>query len=366
MILLLLLAVRRWRPLAMGWMLALLLAEVLLLNTTFALNGAASNPFTVVLLVPVALAYMLLPWWPAMTVLITSICAQLLQLLLLHRGEHQAMLHHYYGMVFGLVFTSIMIAVVVAYFRQQLQRQEAAISQMRERQLRNEQLLAIGTAAAQLTHDVATPMQSIHLLLEEVQELAPATSNSTTQVIEEISREFQRIEQQLAQWRAIANEVREQRSAQLSVAELCRSLQQLMRMMRPEARIEWQMGTQNMQDTARVIADGTLLPALTNLVINAYEAAQRSGENRVQVESQIDAQQWQIRIINATLPLSTTTLQRLGLELVTSASGGHGMGAVLSNATIEKLAGSVHWQQQQNRVTTIIRLPVLNDGVNDE
>lgn len=354
MLLLFILALRKWRRLAIYWMLAALLLEVLLLNTVFALNGAASNPFTVILLMPVALAYMLLPWWPAMTILVTSMSAQLLQLLLLQHSEHQGMLHHYYGMVFGLVFTSVMIAAVVAYFRQQLQQRENAISAMRERQLRNEQLLALGTAATQLTHDVATPVQSIHLLLEELLE-----QPNPSQPMRELAEQFQRIEQHLAQWRQMANDVREQRQSCQSLTVLWRALQQLLRITRPEAQLQWQWPQlAQVPASAHINADGTLLPALINLIINASQAGVRSGQPEVLISANYRADYWQLDIFNQAEPLSAQTLQQLGLGLVASESG-HGMGTTLSNATIEKLGGTVHWQQQALQVTTTICLPVL-------
>ncbi|MCH1923501.1 ATP-binding protein [Shewanella sp. C32] len=350
MLLLAILAWRKWQRLSVLTTLSWLLLEVLLLNTAFALNGAASNPFSAVLLVPVVLAYMLLPWWPAMTVLVSSIAAQLIQLLLLQHSEHQPMLHHYYGMVFGFVFTSVMMAAVVVYFRQRLQQRENAIRAMRERQLRSEQLLAIGTAAAQLTHDVATPIQSIHLLLEEVLE-----QPNVSPALQQLAEQFQRVEGQLAQWRQMANDVREQRSSVISVASLWQSLQHLMRLSRPEAPLQWQWLQGNNQST--LIADGTLLPALTNMIINACEAAARTPQPQVQIRSEVSEQQWQLQIENSAEPLSDAELSRLGLTLVASDKG-HGLGAVLSNATIEKFGGTVHWQQQQQQVITLISLPV--------
>ncbi|KFZ38767.1 hypothetical protein HR45_04960 [Shewanella mangrovi] len=332
-------------------MLTLLLLEVVLLNGIIALNGAASNPFSAVLLVPVVMAFMVLPWWPAASILATSISAQLIQLLILQLSEHGQMLHHYYGMVFGFVLTSLIVAAVVTYFRQQLQQREDAIRSLRERQLRNEQLLAIGTAAAQLTHDVATPVQSIHLLLEEALE-----SPTTTPLIKEIATQFHRIEQQLAQWRSVADDVREQRNVVMDVRKIWRSLQHLLLVARPEALLQWQWLATD--DTALIKADGTLLPALTNIVINASEAAEQTGQPQVTVRSQLHQGEWLLEVINLAEPLSPLAIQKLGLAFVESKAG-HGIGAVLSNATIEKFGGSVHWQQQNSEVLTVISLPVV-------
>ncbi|QSX32270.1 HAMP domain-containing histidine kinase [Shewanella avicenniae] len=351
MLLLLLLALRQGRRPAPGWMALLLVIEVIALNSVMAANGAASNPFSAVLLVPVVLAFMLLPWWVAVSILAISVSAQLIQLLLLQLSQHGQMLHHYYGMVFGFVLTSLVIAAVITYFRQQIQQRENAIRTLRERQLRNEQLLAIGTAAAQLTHDVATPVQSIHLLLEEALE-QPQTSPQ----LAEISEQFKRIEQQLAQWRTVADDVREQRTVVMDVRKMWRSLQHLLLVARPEALIHWHWLSG--EQTALVKADGTLLPALTNMIINACEAAEQTNQPKVTIRSQLHQGEWQLQITNMAQPLSPQALKNLGLSFVESGNG-HGIGAALSNATIEKFGGTVHWQQHALEVLTVISIPVV-------
>ncbi len=353
MLLLLILAL--WRDLRLSpWLMSLLLLiEVCAVNGLIAVNGGASNPFSALLLIPVVLAFMLLPFGYGVSVLLVSLVAQAAQLGLPAVGHHHQsveMLSHSRNMVVSFMITSVLVAVVVCYFRYQIARREHAITQLRERQLRDEQLLAIGMSAAQLTHDVATPTQSIRLLLEEALEQTPAPVWLT-----ELEQQFARIEQQLRNWREVADDVREQRWHLYPLPPLWRSLQQLMTVARPESPIKWHW--QLDQTSGQLMADRTLLPALTSIIINACEAAADTLVAQVSVFSRIENKHWQLQIINSANALSLEQQDQLGGRLVASHKG-HGVGAALSNATIEKFSGSVSWQLTDGTMLTTVTLPL--------
>lgn len=352
MLLLFVLALRRQVRPASWFMLALLVGEILVFNAVIAFNGAASNPFNAILLVPLVLGFMLLPYAHATLVLFVSITAQLTQLALLseHSHHHGPMLGHYYAMIGSFVLTAALMAALVAYFRLLLSRSEQAINALREKQLRDEQLLAIGTAAAQLSHDVATPVQSIRLLLEEMSEQQPQA-----ELLQCLEQQFQRIEQHLLNWREVADDVREKRLHVYSIEELWSSLQHLMTVARPESTIDWRILSDT--NTGLIEADRTLLPALTSVIINACEAAQTAQNTGVSVSSALQQNRWLLQITNEGEFLSKETIALLGSRVTTSAKG-HGIGAVLSNATLEKFAGEVNWQQQGRHIITRVYLPL--------
>lgn len=339
-----------------AWLSLLLLSiEVVAFNAIIALNGAASNPYNAVLLVPLVLALMLLPIIYSSALLILSIAAQVTQIFLLPDQTHHGtmMLNHSYAMVGSFILTSLLVAAVVCYFHYQIANRENALQKFRERQLRDEQLLAIGTAAAQLTHDVATPAQSIRLLLEEATD--QQRENAWLQALDQ---QFQRIEQQLRNWREVADDVREQRLHQYQVNELVNSLRYLIQIARPEAIIQWQTDTKN--SGFCILADRTLLPALTSVIINACEAASNSTSQQIEISTETTTTHWKLGIRNQGNTLTKDSLASLGSEFIPS-SHGHGIGAVLTNATIEKFGGEVNWQYQTDIMTTTVSLPLRND-----
>ncbi len=356
MLLLTVLALRRQIRPAPWIMLLVVIFEVLVLNVFIALNGAASNPYNAILLVPLVLGLMLLPYAYAGVLLVVSMCAQLSQLTMLPEHSHHddQMLAHFYAMVGSFMLTALLMAAMVLYFRLQLARREQSIHSLREKQLRDEQLLAIGTAAAQLSHDVATPVQSIRLLLEEVLEQQPKT-----ELILSLAQQFERVELQLKNWREVADDVREKRQHFYSLNELWQSLQHLMVVARPESNITWQQHSND--NTKQICADRTLLPALTSVIINACEAAKLSHNKQVKIESKVINNAWSLQIFNQGEALSKQSISQLGSRLMPSKHG-HGVGAVLSNATIEKFGGEVLWKQQESHMVTTVVLPLMESA----
>lgn len=329
--------------------LLLVITEIIAVNTLIAHYGAATNPFAIILLVPLVIGLVLLPLPAATFTLILSTLAQLFQLSTGAQIAQHGMAQHATNMVWGFILTSFLLAAVIGYFRWQLNQQNSAIRQLRERQLRNEQLLAIGTAAAQLTHDAATPIQTINLLLEEFEETQDPT------YIKETKDQVERLTRLLSAWRDVADDVRESRITQYQSHELLDALRHSLALARPEAQINW-----HIQDDNRILtADRTLLPALTNIVINACENAFSDGDCdcTVEVATASTVDHWILVLKNPVDNLTQTALNMLGTQLVESDKGA-GMGAVLSNATIEKFKGSVTW-----RIAADSPLPVLETTV---
>ena len=332
-----------------GITLLLALLEIGLVNLSIALNGAASNPFSSILLVPLVLSLMLLPFKAGFVVLAISILGQGLQLIVPATGHHSAMMqNHAQGMVLSFILTSLLVTTVIFYFRLQLGAKTAAIQQLRERQLRDEQLLAIGTAAAQLTHDAATPVQTMRLILEEL------ADSRDIGLVSELESQFSQLEMLLKDWRDVADDVREARTTEFPPQELIRAIRHLLILARPEAQMNWPVKAPL---NGRIQADRTLVPALANIVINACDAAK--GE-AVGVSTETDRSVCRITVTNPMSNDSTLPTEPLGSRFVRSESG-FGIGAVLSNATIEKYGGTVCWESSKNQVTTVIALPLLDE-----
>ena len=132
-------------------------------------------------------------------------------------------------------------------------------------------------------------------------------------------------------------------------------MQHVVRLSRPEIAVDWPL-MENVPESATVNADPTLVPALASIVINACDAAGKHEDNKVTVHSECAGSNWLLRINNphdGTTPLHS----KLGARILESETG-LGLGAVLSNATVEKFEGNVHWQCESSQIITTIQLPV--------
>lgn len=333
-----------------------LLLDILLWNAVVWLTGGASNPFSALLLVPLALAFLTLPPALATCLLVVSIVCQLAQLYAMSDMSvgHAGMSGHFEAMAAGFVIAAVLLAITLLYLRRQLRQREADLQRLREAQLRDEQLLAVGTAAAQLTHEMATPVQSVRLLLEELgeatAEVAPQQSGRTRTMM---SQQLERIEGLLEDWRVIAEDVRERRLTLLALEALQASLRKTLAITRPGDRIQWSEPTS--LEGLRLRADRTLTPAILSLLHNALDAG---GE--VRVCSRVEAGHWLLDIDNDGRPLSPELQTRLGAEFVPSASG-FGVGARVSHATIERFGGRVLWSADNGGTRTRLTLPIAED-----
>lgn len=348
-----------------AWPLCLALClDIVLGNLWVAFNGGISNPFTSLLLIFIVIAFLLLPSTFALIVVLTSILGQVAQIglpsVLPGQQSHTAhalsdeMLKHAMGMVSGFVIAAAIIALSMYYLKRQWFQSEKALQNARERQLRDEQLLTIGAAAAQLTHDVATPVQSLRLLNEELQECDIELS-----LKQEFSEHLGKVEASLEQWRDAAEDVRTRRQHNYTVGEIITQLRQLLRIARPDAQVNWQC-PERLKGTI-INADRTLFPAIANLVINAISAGERSHQLAVSVQfslTLVDANpQLTIHILDNGDGLSQAQQRKIGKSMTLSENG-MGIGAVISHATLERLGGQVSWQSTPEDTLTLVLLPV--------
>jgi two-component system sensor histidine kinase RegB len=95
----------------------------------------------------------------------------LLLILSPHDLHHMNMEQHLLGMWFNFLLSAAVVVLVVTSLIKAMNKQEQLASKQREEQLRQEQLLSLGAAAAQFAHRLATPLATAHLVSEALQEI---------------------------------------------------------------------------------------------------------------------------------------------------------------------------------------------------
>ena len=156
-------------------MLMQLTADVLFLTILLSLSGGATNAFVSLLLLPIMIAAITLSARGLAYIAVLAIAAY--SLLLIKMPEHSMhqmnMNGHFIGMWVNFVISACVIALVIGAMNRALQQRERTIAKVREKQLRNEQLVTLDGAAAQITHQLATPIANLQLLFEELLEEHP-------------------------------------------------------------------------------------------------------------------------------------------------------------------------------------------------
>lgn len=324
---------------------------VLLLDTVFWISwlyftGGATNAFISLLLLPIAIAAITLPKWAPWSLTLLSTVAYSLMIFsvpesqMKHHGMDMS--SHYLGMWFNFLISSLVLTTSVAYIAQRMRKQDVELSFMREAQLRQEKLLALGTASAQMAHQLATPLASLRLLVDEVVEETPTQETGLTPILSEMDSALLRCEQTLHSLRTATESIREQKQTVLTANQLLNTLKQQVLLLMPQVKLELTLLEEPAAAShAAIVTDASLLPALMSLVENAASASlAATGEERVNVSASVASQSHRLCILvkDHGIGIPKKMHAQLGLELIESEQG-MGMALLLSHASFERLGG---------------------------
>lgn len=324
---------------------------VLLIDTLFWISwlyftGGATNAFISLLLLPIAIAAVVLPQWAPWALALLSTFAYSLMIFsvpesqMKHHGMDMS--SHYLGMWFNFLISALVLTTSVAYIAQRMRKQEVELGYMREAQLRQERLLALGTASAQMAHQLATPLASLRLLVDEAVE----EQTSEPEILQEMNTALVRCEQTLNSLRMATESIREQRQSLLTAHELLSTLEQQVLLLMPEVTLELKFcerAAAPAAESAVIKTDASLLPALLALVENASSASQaHTGEARVVVSALVggDSDRLCVSVKDFGAGIPKEMQLQLGRKLIESERG-MGMALLLSNASFERLGGQL-------------------------
>ncbi|MBU3003533.1 ATP-binding protein [Paraglaciecola arctica] len=303
--------------------------DILTLTLLLYFANGATNPFVSLLLLPVAIAAVTLPkpWLLFVTFMALAAYSTLLFTLDHHQMHVVDMQQHFIGMWLTFVLSALVVVLIVASLAQAMRQQERLVSQLREEQLRQEQLVALGTTAAQFAHQMATPLATANLLTEELELEYKGTY--LTQLQEQLGL----CNKRLQDFRVMSEELKQNSKRQIPLNQLFSQIQQEIQLNFADVQVGYHLDA---SEQLAVYSDTTLFPALLNLVQNAVQASKQNNSQKIEVSSQIEKQQLTLTIRDFGSGLSEQTLLDLGSTVVKSEQG-FGMGVLLSHATLERL-----------------------------
>jgi two-component system sensor histidine kinase RegB len=244
--------------------------------------------------------------------------------------------------------TAGILLLVVGTLARQLRQQQARIAQVRESRLRDEQIIALGLSAASVVHRLATPLNTLTLLTEDLK--------SAMDTSEDYAEDLNLMEQQLAlcsshlqQLSSAAAEARTARLETLAASDWMTRLKESATLLWPGTRIKWHAATTR----SRVDVDTTLDQAVLNLLANAVTAS----PEQVSVSMQQGDDGWvQLIVEDHGGGLDLTGHGAPGEQPVPSENG-LGVGLFLSNATIQRMGGILKARTSDYGTIMIIELP---------
>ena len=318
-------------------MLMQLTADVLFLTILLSLSGGATNAFVSLLLLPIMIAAVTLREKGLAYIAVLAIAAYSFLLIRMpdHSMHQMNMSGHFIGMWVNFVLSASVIALVIGAMSRALKERERTIAKAREQQLRNEQLVTLDGAAAQITHQLASPIANLQLLFEELLEEQP-----NNPVVVQMQTPLKQCARQLNDFRRLSAQLRNKNTTEhITVNQLQTQITDTLLLQYPDQHINWL----SEPIAATLKSDAMLLPAILNLLQNACIANQKNNQTQLELSWQQDNQHSEsiyLLIRDFGSGFSQSQLAELGGQLMPS-SQGMGLAVLLSNVTFERLNGSL-------------------------
>ena len=337
-------------------MLMQLTADVLFLTVLLSLSGGATNAFVSLLLLPIMIAAVTLREKGLAYIALLAIAAY--SFLLINMPDHSMhqmnMSGHFVGMWVNFVLSTSVIALVIGAMSRALKDRERVIAKAREKQLRNEQLVSLDGAAAQITHQLATPIANLQLLFEELLEEQPNNI-----IVKQMQTPLEQCRDQLNSFRSLSEQIRVKNAKdQITITQLQTAINDTFVLQYPGQHIKWSTPSIN----AILLSDAMLLPAILNLLQNAAIANQKQGKTELELSWELDQQDQCIDLLIRDFGdgFTPSQLAELGGQVMPSEQG-MGLAVLLSNVTFERLNGSLTlFNHKEGGAVAKVQLAIIN------
>jgi len=335
-----------------------LLIDVVTLTVILYFTGGSTNPFVSLLLLPLVIVAATAPRHYAWSMAaITIACYTLLMFFFapLHSmGDHQSgdFDQHIVGMWFSFLLGVGLIVFFVVKLADSLREREQTINEAREKALRDEHLVSLGTFAAGAAHELSTPLATMAVITKELQnDLAdhPEMTEQTRMLREQINR----CKQTLTQISARAGQSRAEGGIQQPLDSYLNDVLQQWRLMRPAVTLQPQwIGA---RPGPQIVVDDTLSQALTSILNNAADASPQ----QIEIIGEWDSKQLQLEINDRGAGLDEIAQASIGSAFFTTKKEGQGLGLFLAHAVIERLGGNIAINNRDGGgVSVKIQLPL--------
>lgn len=308
--------------------------DVIALTIVLQFSGGPGNPFVSLYLVPVSVAAATMRRSYAMAVAMLAVG---LYSWLLFGHQHRMHLGgsgfatHVTGMWVQFLISAMILLVVLCRFRAIVEDQRQRLAQARERQLRDESLIAVGALAAGTAHELNTPLTTLGMLVDECADSAvPPTADDYRLMREQLSR----CRNHVGALAALARRGALGETVVQPVDEFIDDCLEQWQLLRPGVTVR----RSRLLPGVRIAVDQALPQAVINLLNNAADANVLAGsEQAIVLESDRVDDRFVLHILDRGPGLRPDSDAVSGL----ARGSGLGIGLLISNASIERCGGHV-------------------------
>jgi len=344
-----------------------LLLEIASFSLILFFAGGATNPFTFFYLIPLAISATVIPGLP--TWILTSLTVILYSLLLKYyiplsykMMDHQhdqsddgQFFQHVLGMWFGFLVSAILVTWFITYLTKELKQRDKAIADARQREIRDQQMITLGTLAAGTAHELGTPLASLAIVAGEITDGYTPDQHPELFENQKILRDqVQRCKKILSVLSDSSGESRADAGYLMSVDEFFSQVLDHWKDQRPDT--PHIVHHEKQSANSKLLYDKTISQALINLLNNAADES----SDPLEIHTDMLEREISIEILDYGSGISDEQIALAGEVSFSSKPDGMGIGLFLAMTTIRRSGGSIDFSRIKTGGTrTLIKLPLI-------
>ena len=335
-----------------------LLIDICAISLLVYYSGGSANPLISLFVIPVIFSAASLPrryTWLLTLLTITSYTVLMFYQVPLNNHHHhnETINLHLWGMWYGFILSACLIAYFVSRISTNLREHQQLLAEVREASLRNEQIIALGTLAANTAHELGTPLSTIAILTNEIEHEYSANNSELADDLSLLKSQISRCKSIISDMAKDAGEIQADSGKKISLKGYL-----------DEIIDDWESGLADIEiikkissnDFPDIVIDRSLSYAITNILMNSSHAS----PTRIIIESDWNESELNIVIRDNGHGIDENILEHLGNTIV-SGSGvekGMGIGLFLSKTTIDRFGGTLKIESNTQETTFKILLPL--------
>lgn len=332
---------RRGLPVGEGTVFAQLLGDVAVLTAQLYWSGGATNPFVSLYLLPLTIAAAGLEkrytWAMA---LVTVACYSGLvfwhEPLVTEDDAAPPFDLHVTGMWLNFVVSAALTAFFVVRIAATLRERDRLLAAAREKALRDQQVVALGTLAAGAAHEIGSPLATIAVLAREMERDFGADPDLGPTVVS-LRKQVETCKRIVTDLMASAGQMRAEGGGPQPLDRFIESAVARWQELRPGARVA--LVLEGERPAPRIVAEQTVSQTLASLLNNAADAS----SDGIELEARWNPERLVVEIRDRGDGLEPAAAARAGEAFFTTKDPGRGigLGLFLAKMAIERLGGEV-------------------------
>ncbi len=344
-----------------------LLIEIISFSFILYFAGGATNPLTFFYLIPLAIAATVIPgkytWTLTLiTVVLYSLLLEYYVPLSYQMHDHQHMQpgsnqfsQHVLGMWFGFLVSALLVTWFITYLAQELNARDKAINEARQRELRDQQMVTLGTLAAGTAHELSTPLATLAIVAGELTDgYAPESNQELFENQQILRNQIVRCKDILSVLSESAGEVRADEGYLIPADDFIDQTIQHWQNLREG--LSFELNKDRLTDEAQILYDKTISQSVINLLNNAAEVSQEP----ILINIISEQENLVIEIIDNGPGMSDEQIQMAGETSFSDKPHGMGIGLFLAISTLRRSGGSVQFERlPESGTCTRINMPLI-------